>query len=267
MKKFQIWENTSLKDATGDYTCGGLLVPEEEIVQSATLHGGTYYLIPGLSLDATDSLTKALAGDSIYDESDLREFLTEQGVKFDSIDIASDFETIRSIVCYDTQERYFSDLADFYAEPTYQWWDGSNWKIEYCGDEITVTEVTVEDDTCQNLDEWDGSNWKTGGTNFYHEDVFRVLELDGEKVENMYLLREYDQYESNHDTARILTADELAKRMTEVSNNTPEICYNCKCYGDEKSGCCGVGNEKPEPCDPLDTCSQFTEVSDTLGKS
>ena len=217
MKKFQIWENTELREATED-TRGGILIPENEIVQSAILSGGTYYLIPGLSLDATDSLTKALADYNLADESDLREFLAEQGVKFDSIDIASDIETIRSIVCYDTQERNFSDLADFYSESTYQWLRESNWKTEFCGDEITVTEVTIEDDTCQNLDEWDGSNWKTGGNNFYHEDVFRVLELDGEKVENTYLLREYSQYNTDHQTAKIMTKDELDRHIEEINN-------------------------------------------------
>lgn len=37
-----------------------------------------------------------------------------------------------------------------------------------------------------------------------------------------------------------------------------QICENCRYYGDEKLGYCGVGNDQPGPCEPTDTCSQWT---------
>ncbi len=52
-------------------------------------------------------------------------------------------------------------------------------------------------------------------------------------------------------------ADEPA-RFQEYFERASETCSNCRYYGDEKEGCCGVGNERPEPCSPDDTCSQFT---------
>ena len=39
----------------------------------------------------------------------------------------------------------------------------------------------------------------------------------------------------------------------------PSRCAGCTYYGDEIPGCCGVGDGKPEPCDPGNVCSQFTE--------
>ena len=48
------------------------------------------------------------------------------------------------------------------------------------------------------------------------------------------------------------------KRLQGKIIRSMEICENCRYYGDELAGCCGVGNKKPEPCKPTDTCSQFT---------
>lgn len=57
----------------------------------------------------------------------------------------------------------------------------------------------------------------------------------------------------------LLPADPLFKEARDATGRIEkEICANCRYYGDEVSGCCGVGNDKPEPCAPEDSCSQFT---------
>ncbi|MFZ5687854.1 MAG: hypothetical protein ACOY9Y_06640 [Bacillota bacterium] len=52
--------------------------------------------------------------------------------------------------------------------------------------------------------------------------------------------------------------DWVADEDQEAFRKTHMSCKNCRYYGDEVPGHCGVGNEKPEPCDPDNTCSQFT---------
>jgi len=89
-------------------------------------------------------------------------------------------------------------------------------KEEWAGENIGITKVLVEDIKYLDLDEYDGSNMCTGGVRFYHETVYRVVALDGSKVDNMYMLCQWSQYQGNHETARILTQDELDAHLEEI---------------------------------------------------
>lgn len=215
MKKFQIWETT---ENIGEE--GGMLIPATEITSSILLDNVRCYIINGMAMDSAviDALNEKDALAVIEDEEDVSNFLTAYGIHFDALEVAGDIETARDVVVYDTYNREFSNLTDFNATPTYQWWDGSNWKTVHCYDGMTVTEVVTEDGFTQNLDEWDGSDWNTGGQKFYHEHVYRVIELDGKPVEDTFLLWESSQWQGSHDTARILTKDELTAHIEALNN-------------------------------------------------
>lgn len=208
MKKFQIWDRYRHNNQEASDR-GGMLIPEDEIKEVVILNDTTYYLVEGMSTDIPDSLKNEVADIDIEDDDDLAEFLNSNGIEYDSIDYADDYELVRSVVVYDRDEKTYSDMADMYTEQSYKWHDGSNWKTEFAGNDTTVTEVTTEDEKFKDLDTWDGNNWNTGGQNFYHEYVYRILEVDGKPVEDMFLLCEWSQWQGDHETARILTRAEL----------------------------------------------------------
>lgn len=222
MTKYQIWEN--------DWQCGydnergGMLINTDEINDKLYTGDCNWYKITGITakdemIDKLNNLIKEAQNNEDFEinsDYDLEEFLKENGIEFDSVDCFGDYTIIEDALCYNMNDNEFFNLNICESETcsTYEWWDGSNWKTEYAGEETTVTEITVLDEVYKNLDEWDGSNWKTG-TNFYHEEVYRVLELDGEPVEDMFLLHEWSQWQGDHSTGRVLTKDELEQHIKE----------------------------------------------------
>jgi len=213
MKNFQIWES----DFNQESDRGGMLIPEKEISQMIDFTNMSVCSITNLAVTEIDNLDEKLKGwNGITDEEDLREFLTEEGYKFGNIDFLSDSEKPEEIVCFDFTNKNFFDLANCDTYSWYQWSDGSNFKDEWAGENTTVTKVSVGDEKYLDLDEWDGSNMCTGGIRFYHETVYKVIELDGEKVDNMYLLCEWSQWQGDHETAKILSKDELESHLEEI---------------------------------------------------
>ena len=213
-KKYQIWENT---ERQYDNDRGGMLIPQAEIYPAVYLGDASYYSISGLSEDLIEKLDSAVSDWEIDSEDDLKDFLQAQEVTFESIDRLSDLEKVADGVYYDQFNRNFFRLHDLDAVSAYQWHDGSNWRTETAGEDITVTEVTVEDGVYQDLDEWDGSNWQTGRQRFYHEKVYKIIELDSEPVKDMFLLYEYSQWQGDHATGRVMTAAELEAHIEELS--------------------------------------------------
>ena len=166
------------------------------------LSGITYYGIEGISVNMIDELNKFKKEyDRINNEDDLEFFLKSNNIEFIEIMLLSNIEQPRELVIYDaTYDYVFSDLSFCEIEKYYQWHDRSNLKNEWAGENITVTKVIVEDDKYLDLDEQDDNGkWCTGGVKFYHETVYRVIELDGEKVDNMYMLCQWSQWQGEHE--------------------------------------------------------------------
>jgi len=213
MKNFQIWES----DFNQHSDRGGILIPESEISQMINFTNMSVCSINNLAVTKIKYLNEKLKDwNPLYDEEDLREFLTEEGYKFGSIDYLSDTESPQEIVCFDFINKNFFNLADCETTPWYQWSDSSNLKEEWAGENIGITKVAVEDVKYLDLDEHDGNDWCTGGVKFYHETVYRVVALDGSKVDNMYMLCQWSQWQGDHETAKILNKDELDKHLEEI---------------------------------------------------
>ncbi len=214
MKKYQVWTEESYDH--GDNDRGGMLIPVEDIENIVYTGNESWAEIQDGDIAEIDRLNDLLGDTTIDDEDDLKGFLETHGVKYHRISYPEDYQTIESELYYDYSNRCFFDLADCETYPAYRWWDGSNMKVEFVDEITTVTEVVAEDEMYHDLDTWDGNNYNAG-TQFYHEAAYRVLELDGEKpTEEMFLLVEWSQYQGDHDTGRILTAEELAERIEEV---------------------------------------------------
>ena len=120
---------------------------------------------------------------------------------------------------FDTQNQQFDDLVLCDYIDAYDWWNGSNHKTETAHQSITVTKVDTEDDVHLDLDEYNHkySGYCTGGQQWYHEVVYKVINLDGETVNDMYLLRGYSNWQESHPTGVVLSKDELDKHLEEIN--------------------------------------------------
>ena len=216
MKNFEIWES----DYNQNTDRGGMLIPSHEISQMINLSNISICSIADLPVADIDKLNEKLKlWNPLHDEEDLRMFLADEGFTFGSIDLLSNTESPEEIVCFDFHNKSFDDLSLFETAPWYQWHDGSNHKEEWAGENIAVTKVSVEDSKYLDLDEWDGSNFCTGGTKSYHETVYRVVEIDGSKVDDMFMLCQWSQYQGDHETAVIMTQNELDAPLKEIGYN------------------------------------------------
>ena len=216
MKKFQIWES----DFNQNSDRGGMLIPESEIYKVVDMYNQSCMVINGVSVDLADILTKTIKtfNEKINDVTIMEEFLTEQCVKFTSIDWLPDLPVHQELLYFDTYNQQFDDLSLCDYIDAYDWHDGSNHKIETAHDSITVTKIVTEDTKYLDLDEWDqrSNGFCTGGRQFYHETVYRVIELDDSKVDNMYMLCQWSQWQGDHETAKILSKDELESHLEEI---------------------------------------------------
>jgi len=214
MKDFEIWES----DFNQNSNRGGMLIPSHEISQMIDLANISICSIADLSVVEIDKLNEKLKlWNPLHDEEDLRIFLADEGFTFGSINLLNNSESPEEIVCFDFHNKSFDDLNLFETTPWYQWHDGSNYKEEWAGENITVTKVSVPDEKYLDLDEYDGNgNWCTGGNKFYHETVYKVVEMDGSKVDDMYMLCQYSDYQGSHETAVIMTQDELDAHLKEI---------------------------------------------------
>jgi len=102
-------------------------------------------------------------------------------------------------------------------EKIYRYWDGSNWKTVLCYNE---TEIVISDDYV-NLDEWDGRNFVTGGVG-RHEKVYKVYEVDGEKVDDKFMVLFSSQWQGDHDLAELMDIDELKQHLVEINRDVDE---------------------------------------------
>ena len=102
-------------------------------------------------------------------------------------------------------------------EKIYRYWDGRNWKTILCDNE---TKIVISDDYV-NLDEWDGRNFVTGGVG-RHEKVYKVYEVDGEKVDDKFMVLFSSQWQGDHDLAELMDIDELKQHLVEINRDVDE---------------------------------------------
>jgi len=217
MKNFQIWENIYNENAKG------MLIPVNDIYKAVDMYNVSCMTINGVSVDLADTLTEAIKNldEQINDITTMEEFLTEQGIEFSSVEWLSDLPVHQELLYFDTHSQQFDDLLLCDYVSAYDWWNGSNHKTETVHDSITVTIVDTEDDLCMDLDEWDHecNSFYTGGIQFYHEIVYKIINLNGEKVEDTYLLRCSSQWQDSHPTGIVLSKNELDAHLKKIGYN------------------------------------------------
>ena len=111
-------------------------------------------------------------------------------------------------VVYDHLGKDFRLISEMETLPLYLYWDGSNWKHIWLPDPDAVVEVDVEE--MASLDRWDGNNSTYGGVGC-HAEYYRISRLNGDPVEDKYLLRHWSQWEGVEPSGEIISSEELEK--------------------------------------------------------
>lgn len=129
---------------------------------------------------------------------------------------------------FDVENQEFFYTDDGLNVSYFEWWDGHNWQRVIDHElEVEYRVSLLLNNNSVSLDEWDGSNFQTGGVG-YHERVYRILEIDGEKVEDQFLLEKTSQWQGEHATGEILTLDDVEEHLKDLGRNVDEYMEDIK---------------------------------------
>ena len=206
-KAFEIW-------FADDRAKTGMLIPVDEIEQKIPTFGDAcVYRLDEAATDERIAEINGLLKDWVaehefkwYRQSDVEEFLEENGIAFEVK--SDDYYTPDGKIVYCQGEFGNEDYYDTFA--VYTWWDGSSWQNvdrPEPSDDGSYEEVEYDTDDEQCLDEWNGSNY-TSGSNGIHHYVVRL-------GDNRNLMIYRSQWQGEHDEAQIMTDAEYAEYRKE----------------------------------------------------
>ncbi|HHT98191.1 MAG TPA: hypothetical protein GXZ90_09905 [Clostridiales bacterium] len=227
LTKMQIWE-----DYYEEEEGFGYLYREEEIKKAVTIDYDNYYLT-GLDpknhnleelTEKYDKFRKQKEEDGDYDEyetiENLEEFFSDLEVVAE-ISACTDEEELRNEVVFNWNDSEFEDLGGFDELVYVSYLDGQSNRKKHINDgynDISITEVIVVADAETCIDVWDGSNYTTGGIGC-HEYINKVLEIDDDEVEDMWLVQRSSQWQGSRDTANVMTKKELETYLKDIGRD------------------------------------------------
>jgi hypothetical protein len=148
---------------------------------------------------------------------DMEQFFNQLGYYDVEIRYSDDTLPADDVLMYDTHNNEFYNLKYGYEIELYRWMKGTNVEVIY-GEEIIETSLVISEKSV-NLDEWDGNNYSTG-SKFEHEEVHKIFEINGKKVENQFLLVHWSQWQGTHPEGRIMTLEEIIEHLKELGYDT-----------------------------------------------
>ena len=128
-----------------------------------------------------------------------------------------DYEEENNTIVYDKDQNQFFNLLETESFESVEWWNGGDWQLDILFDTSDETEIATEDDGIS-IDEWDGSNWQTGSIG-RHETYYKIVEVDGDTVKDMYLLYCSSQFQGEYSHGEIMTLEELQNHMKELGRD------------------------------------------------
>lgn len=215
MKIFKIWNIESRRE--------NMLVMSEDIKQVADLSGCLYFnthLNP--ETVNIDELNTKLAESNLeitYAE-ELQEFFDCIGIDA-NVSGCKDYEEIDNVIVWEENTNQFFNLADFDSYSCCEWWDGNNWVQDILFDGCDETEVVTEDEPTS-IDEWDGHNFVTGGVGL-HEQFYKAISVEGDAVENTYVLYKYNQWQGSYSQGEIMDIEELKAHLADLDREPENI--------------------------------------------
>lgn len=158
---------------------------------------------------------------SFVRDEDIENILNTLGYNI-SVSIADEYEDLReNVAVFFVENREMSApslLTDLPYVDVYEFWDGRNQETMVLD---ILYDVTISDN-CVCLDEWDGSNHYTV-EKFHHQYVYKVLELNGETCDDVYVVEYRSQWQGNHPTADIFfSKEELVAHLEDVNRDPRE---------------------------------------------
>lgn len=152
-----------------------------------------------------------------YSRDDLQLFLESLGYT-PSIDYAENYMIPESVLAFEPYDQIFFNVLDCETNKFYQWLDKhSNWTTKVFDiNTMTETKLIISQEYVD-LDEWDGRDFKTG-TIGLHQRIYKIYNLDGDEVEDQFLLYEWSQWQGDHQTGIILNLEEVKKHIEELGN-------------------------------------------------
>lgn len=91
----------------------------------------------------------------------------------------------------------------------FTYWDGSNWEEIWAeSDAGKRTKVVIDESSKETLDRWDGSNWCYRKP-FRHGYLYKIVTIDGEQVEDKWLLVETGDWAGSLDWGEIVDGKDL----------------------------------------------------------
>lgn len=157
------------------------------------------------------------------DANDFEMFLLEEFKIAASVRDADEWIEPDETTLFDRENVQVWKANELEKTKIYEWWDGSNWRKVFLESHMTETVVEITDKSVC-LDEWDGRNWQTGGTGL-HQYVHKVVTIDGEEVEDMFLLVRTSQWQGSHTTAEILGIDEVRNHLETIDRDVEKYMY------------------------------------------
>lgn len=191
-----------------------LLIPLDEIEEKAEL-ADDVIIFQGIKGDQVDikalnylyvNHNEAEKADRI-NANDIQVFLTQCG--FVNTESEQPYYTDRKdLLAFQLSKGAFSNLLDLPIVKTYSHRNGSS-NADIIGMGPNDTEQIVEvTENYVSLDDWDGNDLTPQSSLIERQSVSKVISLDGNAVEHLYLLEKWTQ-QSNLVYAEVLTIDEL----------------------------------------------------------
>jgi len=213
MKQIELW-NRGIYDNKELLT----IVPVEKISEVVDCTNDSTYIIRGINSGLAGELTEKYQKDlnnekacNINNSDDLIDWFAFHG--YGDLDIIClDTPEIEDVLAFTGNE--FHNLNDCETFKQYKYWDGSNWKLLWNTEGSSILTISNNSVT---LDEWDGNNFITGGIGG-HLDVHRIIEIDEEKQDNLYLFYYYSQWQGSLSVGEIVTENELKSKISGIED-------------------------------------------------
>lgn len=230
--KSYIWEKPT--DMEDDFS---LIVDESDVKNVADFFDTWIYQVCKANQADVATLEKQFdeylkKNQIAYNEVDdivLQNFIDEIGIDFE-VRRCDDLQTVSDdpdddLILYYDDDRSFLLLSECDTERAASMWDGHNFVDIICDEETGETEVEYDADKRYCLDEWDGHNNVTGGIG-HHEYVYQIEKIDGEKVENQYLVVRESQWQGEFTQAKIFDVVSLQEYLKSIGRDFNDVHFD-----------------------------------------
>ena len=133
------------------------------------------------------------------DSYDFWDLVKSKGIEFRR---AKEAEYPNDLLCY--YEGAIQNLKHLDTDKVFNYYDGHN-SVNLWQEEASETVVEYDDDY-ENLDKWDGSNHCYGARN-NHAIKYEILSIDGNAVDDQYLIMEWNDWIGTLPTGKIVDED------------------------------------------------------------